>query len=327
MICGISMHVAIARAVAAFAGTLMLIVATQAAQAQEAGDAEQFRALALKLVNQARAEAKLPPLAIGKEINEAAKFHAADMLRRNFYAHESPEGKTVQDRYLKAGGSRWRITAENIARCEGGCTLTTKTVEELQRGWMNSKGHRENILRQGVSEFGFSMVAAPGKPLYAVQTFTGPGVPNGLQAGEQPKRLGDTQLTAKALELLNRTRKQAGRPAFAENPSLTKAVRALLPKKGLQNFELSQLGKLSDALPSAERERWQSLAILAGACGGCGAESTDIDVRAFLQQWMGDTRNEDMILNAASTHLGFALAASGEGKKVALLVLGKKQPK
>jgi uncharacterized protein YkwD len=321
------MRGSISEGVAALAAALILVAIPQAARAQETGDAETFRALSLKLVNQARAEAKLPPLTIGKEINEAAKYHGADMLRRNFYAHESPEGKTVQDRYLKAGGSRWRITAENIARCEGGCTLATKTVEELQRGWMNSKGHRENILRQGVTQFGFSMVSAPGKPLYAVQTFTGPGMPNGLQAGEQPKRLSDAELGAKALELLSKARKQAGRPGLTESPALTKAVRALLPKKGLQNFELSQLGKLSDALPSAERKDWQSLAVLAAACGGCGAEPTDVDVRAFVQQWMGDARNKGMILNAASTHLGFALAASGEGKKVGLLVLGKRQPK
>ena len=317
------MRVIIAKTIAAF----VLIAATAPARSQEPGEAEQFRALALKLVNQARAEARLPPLTIGRESIVAAKYHAADMLRRNFYAHESPEGKTVQDRYRNAGGSRWRITAENIARCEGGCTLSTKTLEELQHGWMNSKGHRENILRQGVTQFGFSMVAAPSKPLYAVQTFTGPGVPNGLQVGEQPKRLGDAELTAKALELLNKTRKAAGRPALAENPSLAKAARALLPKKGVQNFELSQLGKLSDGLPSAERQQWQSLATLAGACGGCGAEPTDIDVRAFVQQWMNDARDKDMILNAGSTNIGFALAASGEGKKIALLVLGKKQPK
>jgi uncharacterized protein YkwD len=313
-------------ALAQAALVLLLLICTHlAAFAQEGADAEKLRSLALQLVNKSRAEAKLPPLQIGKEINEAARYHAADMLRRNFYDHTSPEGKSVGDRYQKAGGSRWKITAENIARCTG-CDLSAKTVEELQRGWMNSKGHRENILRKGITQFGFSIVAAPGKPLYAVQTFTGPGVPNGISGNQPAKRLSEAEVAKKALEILNKERKQAGRPAFTESPALTKAARSLLPQKNLDDFNLSRSGKLMDALPAGERQDWQSLSVLAAACGGCGAEPTDADVRAFVQQWLGNPGNKTMMMNPASTHLGFALAVSGEGKKVGLAVLGKKQP-
>ncbi len=296
------------------------------ARAQESAEAEKLRALSLQLVNKARAEQKLPPLQIGKEVNEAAKAHAADMLRRNFYGHVSPEGQSIQDRFLKVAGSRWRITAENIARCTG-CGADAATVQELQRGWMNSKAHRENILRKGITQFGFSIVTQAGKPVYAVQTFAGPGVSGIAGAGETGKKVTEKESVAKALELLNKERKQAGKPSLAEAASLTKAARSLLAKKKLDDFSLAQTVKVMDALPEAERDDWESLKILAFACGGCGREPTDADVRFFVKDWLGKPGNRAMLLDGSYTYLGFALAASGQGKKVALGVVGKKHPK
>ena len=74
---------------------------------------------------------------------------------------------------------------------------------------MNSKAHRENILRKGITEFGFSLVGAPGKPMYAVQTFAGPGFGGGM-AGTLSKKVSEKEAVAKALELLNAERKKAG---------------------------------------------------------------------------------------------------------------------
>jgi uncharacterized protein YkwD len=294
--------------------------------AQDNAEAEKLRALALELVNKSRAEQKLPPLQLAKEANEAASAHAADMLKRGFFDHNSPEGRTIGDRFVKAGGNRSRQTAENIGRCTG-CVPDAARLKEFHRGWMNSKGHRENILRKGMTQFGFAIAAAPGRPVYAVQTFNGPGLPNGLGPNEQPKRLSDAEAAAKALELLNKERKANGLPAFAESPALSKAARALLPAKSLENFTLAQLDKIKDKLPAAERADWQGLITLAITCGGCGGEPTDIDVRSFIRQWLADPKNKQRMLSPDITHLGFALAANGHGKKVALSVLGKKQPK
>jgi uncharacterized protein YkwD len=318
----------LARSIAAvlLCGFALLAAMGDAARAQESPEVEKLRLLSLEQVNKARAESKLPPLQIDKKSNEAARIHALDMLKRGFFDHNSPEGKTVQDRFLKAGGSRWKLVAENLATCTG-CEMNAATVEDFHRGWMKSKGHRENILRKGVTQFGFSIVAQAGRPIYAVQVFNGPGLPNGLAANEQAKRLSDAEIVAKALELLNKERKQNGRPAFAESPALTKAARGLLTPKSLDDFSLAQINKFRDRLPAAERAEWQSISVMAAACGGCGGEATDIDVRGFVRQWMADPKNKAAFLNPASTHLGFALAASGEGKKVALSVLGRKHPK
>jgi uncharacterized protein YkwD len=305
------------------AGAMIAALAPLAAQAQESADAEKMRALSLELVNKARAEHKLPPLKPGKEITAAAKYHAADMLRRNFYGHSSPEGKGVGDRFQKAGGGQWQMTAENIARCTN-CEVNMKTVENLHSGWMNSKAHRENILRKGISEFGFSLVGAPGKPMYAVQTFAGPGF--GGVSGGPGKKVSEKEAVAKALELLNAERKKAGKPALVESAALSKAVRSMVPAKAVEGFSLSQAGKVMDALPKADRDDWASLKVLAFACGGCGTEPTDADIRFFVKQWLGNPNNKATLLDGDVTAMGFALAASGKGKKVALGVVGKKHP-
>jgi uncharacterized protein YkwD len=316
----------IPRAIASLMVCALLAATHRPALAQDNAETEKLRALALELVNKSRAEQKLPPLQLAKDANEAARAHAVDMLKRGFFDHNTPEGKTPQDRFIKAGGSRWRQSAENIAFCTG-CTPDAARLEEFHRGWMNSKGHRENILRKGLTQFGFAFAAAPGRPVYAVQTFNGPGLPNGLGPNEQAKRVSDAEAAAKALELLNKERKQNGLPAFAESPVLSKAARALLPAKSLDDFSMAQLNKFKDKLPAAERADWQGLTMLAITCGGCGGEPTDIDVRYFIRQWLADPKNKERMLNPDNTHLGFALAANGNGKKVALSVLGKKQPK
>jgi uncharacterized protein YkwD len=191
---------------------------------------------------------------------------------------------------------------------------------------MNSKAHRENILRKGLNQYGFAIVAAGGRA-YAVQTFNGPGQPSGLAANEQAKPVSDTEAVKRALELLNKERKENGRPAFAESPALSKAARALLPAKNLENFSLAQISGFRDRLPAAERDNWEGLSTLAITCGGCGGEPTDADVRSFVRQWLADPRNKERMLDPAVTHLGFALAANGNGKKVALSILGKQQEK
>ena len=127
--------------------------------------------------------------------------------RRNFYGHDSPEGKGVGDRFQKAG-EQWQMTAESIARCTNSA-VNMKTLENLHGGWMNSKVHRENILRKGITEFGFSLVGTPGKPMYAMQTFAGPGFGGGM-AGTLGKKVSEKEAVAKALELLNAERKKAG---------------------------------------------------------------------------------------------------------------------
>jgi uncharacterized protein YkwD len=294
------------------------------APAASTGDLEQLRRHALSLVNRARQQEGLPPLTLDAKANMAAQAHAEDMLLHGYYSHTSLSGDTVRDRYIRSGGSKWRLAAENIARCQS-CTPPpiTASIDSLQEGWMQSPLHRANILRRGVSDFGFGIAVNAQRGLYAVQVFTGPGMPHDLQPGEQATPLtGEAQLQA-ALDQINRLRREAERSPLQASLVLSEAARNLLPDPSAESFAFGGRG-LYNALPADERTRWQSLNVLAAACGGCGDAPTAADIRDFTQQWLQDERHRATLLAPTTTHLGFAMAANGEGKKTALTVLGRR---
>jgi uncharacterized protein YkwD len=109
-------------------------------------DLERVRAGMLAEVNARRAETGAPPLTLDPRLGEAAQRHAEDMLRRSYYDHESLEGLRPRDRVAQAG-YRAGLVAENIAR---GPT----SVEEVMSAWMQSRGHRSNLLNPAFREMG-----------------------------------------------------------------------------------------------------------------------------------------------------------------------------
>lgn len=297
-----------------------------AAVAEVPEDVESLREEALDLVNRARREEGLPPLELGEDLVEAAQAHAGDMLERDYYAHESPEGDTVRDRYQDAGGSGWELVAENIARCQG-CQppVTEQRVESLHEDWMESPPHRKNILGEGLATFGFGLAVGGDDALYAVQTFAGPGVPRDLQPGEEPVPLTSEEQGALAVRGLNRARERAGLSPVEPSAALDEAARALLPAEGEEEFALGATDDLFSLLPEGQREGWRALSVVAGACGGCGIEPLAADIRQFRNQWLDDPRYRDSLLDPEATHAGFALDAGGGGRKVAVLVIGQRR--
>ena len=292
------------------------------ARAEAPDNLEALRQRALELVNQARSREGLSPLEAGGNLDEAAQSHAQDMLRRGYFSHTSPEGGNVQDRYVAAGGSRWELAAENIARCEG-CAppLTAATVEWLQEGWMNSPEHRENILRAGLTRFGFGIAAdAPGG-LYAVQTFAGPGTTRGAGQSEA-QELSREEIAARATEVINEPRRQAGIGGLRASPVLSEAARNLLANLNTDTAALDIGGNPFEALPAGERGKWRSLSVVAGACGGCGTYPTASNIRSFREQWLDNPQYKQRLLDPGATAMGFAMQASGNGRKTAVLVLG-----
>lgn len=301
---------------------LLMLVTISSAIAAETGDLERLRSEALELVNEDRAEYGLEPLELTESLNEAAQNHAEDMLERDYYAHVSPEGEAVQDRYIDAGGSRWRLVAGNIARCTG-CPSppTIERVRNLQQGWMNSPGHRANILREGLDSFGYGIIVGEDQRLYAVQNFAGPGMPRGLQPDEEPIALSPEEQAEQALTAINTAREREDLPPLEPSDALDQAAMTLLPEG--EGGSLTLDGELFAALPQDERGAWSALSVLAAGCGGCGTEPTAADVRSFRDQWLDNPQNAGTLLAEQMTHLGFAMEAGGEGRKVAVVVVGQ----
>ncbi|HET7463602.1 MAG TPA: CAP domain-containing protein [Longimicrobium sp.] len=104
-----------------------------------------------RLVNEHRARIGCRALAWDDAAARAAQAHSADMARRNYFSHTSPEGRTMVDR-LRAQGASYRMIAENIA-------MGQPTAREVVRGWLNSPGHRQNIENCGYTRQGVGLNA------------------------------------------------------------------------------------------------------------------------------------------------------------------------
>ncbi len=118
---------------------LALCLTAAAAIAQDVSGAAKGQTNAL------RANAGLEPLGISAALTRAAAGHARDMAQNGFFSHTGSNGSGIGDR-ARAVGYGFCFIAENIARGQ-------TSVNDVLNGWMNSTGHRRNILSEGAREF------------------------------------------------------------------------------------------------------------------------------------------------------------------------------
>ncbi|MBM9595755.1 CAP domain-containing protein [Roseitranquillus sediminis] len=271
-----------------------------------ASPAQDLARQALTLVNEARAEQGLNPLALSPPLMEAARAHAEDMARRDYHAHVSPSGRTLRDRFRAAGGRRGQLIAENIAMCEGCGGADRARVDGFQSGWMQSPGHRENILRRGIDSFGFAM-ASRGRAVYAVQTFAGPGRSRGAANDVDPTPISPDEAADRLLAQHDGDLEPAA--------ALDQVARSVAGAVELEGEELAGIpNDLFSLLPEGGGG-WTGLSVRVAACEACGAEVTEPDVPWFA----GELAPEDA---AGFSHAGFALDAEGDGRKVGVAVYG-----
>ncbi|WP_374705991.1 CAP domain-containing protein [Paenibacillus antibioticophila] len=103
-----------------------------------ATDKSQFASEVIKLVNQERAKQGLQPLTGDSALNNMALVKAKDMNDNNYFSHTSPTYGSPFE-MMKSFGISYRYAGENIA-------MGQKTPAEVVNAWMNSEGHRANIL-------------------------------------------------------------------------------------------------------------------------------------------------------------------------------------
>ncbi|GII31715.1 hypothetical protein Pmi06nite_51570 [Planotetraspora mira] len=118
----------------------------------------------VRLTNVERAKAGCRPLKANAKLRAAAFGHSADMSAKNYFDHDSKDGRTFVDR-IKAAGYSFSAAAENIAK---GYSSAAAVVD----GWMNSSGHRANILNCTYTEIGVGYAKAGGP--YWTQDFGKP---------------------------------------------------------------------------------------------------------------------------------------------------------
>jgi uncharacterized protein YkwD len=100
----------------------------------------------LDLTNQFRAQNGLAPLRLNTELNAAALTHSKNMALQDFFSHTGKDGSTVGDR-LKTVGYESQAWGENIA-------AGYATPDQVVQSWINSPGHRANLLNRSYTELG-----------------------------------------------------------------------------------------------------------------------------------------------------------------------------
>jgi len=111
-----------------------------------AGHHSAFEDQVVQLVNQERAKRGLKALNHRADIKNVAHKKAEDMINSNYFSHTSPNyGSPFQ--MLRTFGISYKAAGENIAKGQ-------KTPQEVMNAWMNSQGHRENILKPDYDSIG-----------------------------------------------------------------------------------------------------------------------------------------------------------------------------
>jgi uncharacterized YkwD family protein len=116
------------------------------AQAPATGDASQFVQQVIDLTNAERSKNGLPALKGDSQLNGVAQKKSVDMQQNNYFSHTSPTYGSPFD-MMRDMGVSYKTAGENIAQGQ-------RTPQEVVKAWMNSEGHRKNILSPNFTHIG-----------------------------------------------------------------------------------------------------------------------------------------------------------------------------
>jgi uncharacterized protein YkwD len=157
------------RAVLLFVVALVLVPSVAAAPARTT-TLPSFEQALLKEINATRATYGLSQFSLSPALQSAARAHSAAMLERGFFDHRSPDGTSMPDRvkkhYRTAGYARWSV-GENLLAAP-----FEIDAREVVRLWLQSPGHRHNLLARKFRQVGIA----------ADRSSTAPGYFHGQQA-------------------------------------------------------------------------------------------------------------------------------------------------
>lgn len=92
-------------------------------------------------------------LSLNQQLTSAAQAKANDMVQKDYWAHNSPDGKTPWT-FINAAGYSYQMAGENLA-------FGFDNAGDTISGWMNSPTHRANILNAGYKDVGFGVASSP----------------------------------------------------------------------------------------------------------------------------------------------------------------------
>lgn len=240
----------------------------------------------LFFTNQERLRMGLPELRYNKELEKAAQRHAADMARNNYFSHDALDGSDLKDRVAM---TEYRYT--NVGENLFWRTPDNDPAYAVQ-GWMESPGHRKNMLDPQFSEIGlgYAVDQANGKHYY-VQVF---GRPLDTPNVKSPLETRDTMFRA-----TNEARLRQGLPPFSMSQELN---------QGAQEHaeDMMRNGKLTSKLKRGSYDRFFTLL-------GARFAAREIfnDPHGAVKGWLEKGPGSD-ILSERFTETGIGYATDGE---------------
>lgn len=143
-----------------------LIYPGQKINIPEASNLISFEEEVIRLVNIERNKNGLPALTKNWEASRVARTKSQDMINKNYFSHNSPTYGSP-DAMMRNFGLKFSSWAENIAYGQ-------KTAKDVMNSWMNSPGHRANILSKNVTQIGVGVAKKYNGTMYWTQMFLRP---------------------------------------------------------------------------------------------------------------------------------------------------------
>ena len=122
--------------------------------------------------NAERVKNGLLPLSFDATLAAVAREHSSDMIAQDYFSHEDKSGCSSSCRVTNAGYA-WTIVGENIYMMSGYELDAAASAKMIVNGWMNSPGHRANILRETYTRAGVG-VSVKGKDIYTTSMYAKP---------------------------------------------------------------------------------------------------------------------------------------------------------
>ncbi|WP_078409785.1 CAP domain-containing protein [Priestia abyssalis] len=136
---------------------------TEKPAATTASNVSEFEKQVANLVNQERQKAGLQPLQLDTKLSDVAREKSKDMMNKGYFSHQSPTYGSPFD-MMKQFGITYKSAGENIAKGQ-------QTPQEVMNAWMNSEGHRANILNGSFTHIGVGFVKDAQGTTYWTQMF------------------------------------------------------------------------------------------------------------------------------------------------------------
>jgi len=153
--------------VIAVGGRVYLITERPLSQEQAAGIGPEEEKI-LELVNDKRSKAGLAPLKFSGRLIVAARGHSYDMAMRGYFSHQSADGVSPAQR-IRGSGIEYSEMGENIY--EEDAPVRPHLASRAVQGWMNSPGHRKNILSPRFDQTGIGIARAADGSTYITEDF------------------------------------------------------------------------------------------------------------------------------------------------------------